>query len=355
VSVEVLPARAAQPAVPPIYHVQARRRVRSYDEGELAKLIRRGKLTGVELVRRDDEEQWQPLNESRIYRREVPDAREAAHLRTLRGLGGHLTGFVIVATVMYTEQAQLPAWMAIWGVVIGMQMLRAVPSAVALMRRRPAEKLPPVDAATRVEEPRQLAGPTNAVAQEAARVRALIEQRGGKDAAQLLGDVDRILKLTADLAARQADLEEQTSESERDSVAAAVAEARARVERAEGEQDRRLFERQLEVVLARDETIAKARRLLERLRVRREVAEHQLKQLRLDLSRAAAAGGLDVPELSSRLQFIRDEVDARGAPSPRGTALRAGTRPPRGRCWPSCSGHPTSAVSARAARRCPGG
>jgi hypothetical protein len=44
--------------------------------------------------------------------------------------------------------------------------------------------------------------------------------------------------------------------------------------------------------------------------VRREVAEHQLKQLRLDLSRGAASG-LDVPELSSRLQFIRYEVDAR--------------------------------------------
>ena len=43
---------------------------------------------------------------------------------------------------------------------------------------------------------------------------------------------------------------------------------------------------------------------------RRELAEHQLKQLRLDLSRSAASG-LDVPELSSRLQFIRDEIDAR--------------------------------------------
>jgi hypothetical protein len=40
------------------------------------------------------------------------------------------------------------------------------------------------------------------------------------------------------------------------------------------------------------------------------VAEHQLKQLRLDLSRGAASS-LDVPELSSRLRFIRDEVDAR--------------------------------------------
>jgi hypothetical protein len=76
------------------------------------------------------------------------------------------------------------------------------------------------------------------------------------------------------------------------------------------DQDRALFERQLDVVQGREEAIVKAVRVLERLRVRRELAEHQLKQLRLDLSRGAASG-LDVPELSSRLEFIRYEVDAK--------------------------------------------
>jgi hypothetical protein len=146
--------------------------------------------------------------------------------------------------------------------------------------------------------------------QEAARVRTLIAEQGGADAARLIAEVDGILKLTAELAARQVDLEEQTSDRERAALATAVADARARLERADLEQDRRLFERQLEVVQGREEAIAKAVRVLERLRVRREVAEHQLKQLRLDLSRGAATG-LDVPELSSRLQFIRYEVDAR--------------------------------------------
>jgi hypothetical protein len=141
-------------------------------------------------------------------------------------------------------------------------------------------------------------------------VRALIEQSGGSDAPRLLADVDGILKLTVELAARQADLEEQTSDHERASLARAVTEARARLERADLPQDRRLFERQLEVLQGREEAIAKAVRVLDRLRVRREVAEHQLKQLRLDLTRGAARD-IDVPELSSRLQFIRYEVDAR--------------------------------------------
>jgi hypothetical protein len=148
------------------------------------------------------------------------------------------------------------------------------------------------------------------VAQEAARVRVLIEQRKGSDTPRLLAEVDGILKLTAELAARQADLEEQTSERERAALSAAVADARARLERADLAQDRRLFERQLEVVQGREQAIEKAMRVLDRLRVRRELAEHQLKQLRLDLSRGAASG-LDIPELSSRLQFIRYEVDAK--------------------------------------------
>jgi hypothetical protein len=141
-------------------------------------------------------------------------------------------------------------------------------------------------------------------------VRALVEERGGKEAPQLLAEVDAIVKREAELAARQADLEEQTSEAERAALGRSAAQARESLERASRAEDRRLYERQLEVLRRREEAIAKATRVLQRLRVRRELAEHQVKQLRLDLSRGAAVS-LDVPELSSRLQRIRHEVDAR--------------------------------------------
>jgi serine/threonine protein kinase len=317
VSVEVLPAKTPPPASPPVYHVQTRRRVRAYDEGELAQLIRRGKLTGVELVRRDDEEQWQPLFESRVYRREVPtlsDPRDAARLRVLRAVGGHFTAFFITSVVMYATQGHFPFWLAIWGAVLAVQAAGAIPAGVNLLQNRRAAEDPArigaVPPAGEAPPPALAARVPSAMEQEAARVRTLIAQQGGTDAARLIAEVDGILKLTAELAARQADLEEQTSDRERAALATAVADARARLERADLEQDRRLFERQLEVVQGREEAIAKAVRVLDRLRVRREVAEHQLKQLRLDLSRGAATG-LDVPELSSRLQFIRYEVDAR--------------------------------------------
>ena len=325
-SPQALPAISAEVVPPPlprqrpsIYHVQEDDKVKSYDEAKLSALLRKGTLTGVELVRQDDEEQWQPLFESRIYRRVVPtsgDPRDAARLRVLRGVVGHFTGFAITGVVMYSTQGHFPFWMAIWGVVLAMQALSAVPTVWPLLRRSTSDRdLPPARPPLPARAPAALPPPMDApvpsaLAQEAARVRALIEQRKGSDPTRLLAEVDGILKLTVDLSAREADLEEQTSDRERDGLARAVAEARARLERADLAQDRRLFERQLEVLEGRQEAIAKAMRVLERLRVRRELAEHQLKQLRLDLSRGAASG-LDIPELSSRLQFIRYEVDAK--------------------------------------------
>src|SRR6185436_17268463 len=186
-SAEVVPARpptTAAPAAPPVYHVQTRRRVKAYDEGELTHLIRRGKLTGVELVRRDDEEQWQPLFESKVYRREVPtltDPRDAARMRVLRAVGGHFTGFFITCVVMYATQGHFPFWLAIWGAVLVAQAASAVPAAWTLLQRRrgPDPRVATFGAAG--PAPR-LASPEavpSAMEQEAARVRALIEQRGG--------------------------------------------------------------------------------------------------------------------------------------------------------------------------------
>jgi serine/threonine protein kinase len=306
-------AQIVPPPLPPdassTYRVQVGNDVKTYPEPKLVTLIRKGKLTGAELARRDDEDDWRPLYDTRVFRREVPtlaDPRIAAGQRVLNAVGAHFMGFVITGIVMFATQGHLPWWMAIWGVVLAMQTLGTLPSALGLLRARRAAELPPPPAAALPPA----TGIPSAVQREAGHVRALIEQRGGAEAARLIAEVDGILNLTGELTAREADLEEQTSDRERTALAAALHAARTRLERAELDQDRRLFERQLEVLQGREEAIAKAVRVLERLRVRREVAEHQLKQLRLDLSRGAASG-LDLPELSSRLQFIRDEVDAR--------------------------------------------
>jgi serine/threonine protein kinase len=321
VSAEVVPPSPPSSA-PAVYHVQtdfgfSRRgggKVRSYDELELTDRIRSGKLTGVELVRREGEEAWAPLFESHIFRREVPNAGdpwEAARWRVLRQVAGHFSSFFIVGAVVFANEGHFPFWLGIWGAVLVAHALRAAPTVIPLLRRRPLEVAAAQRAALPAGAPLPLAaGAPSPIAQEAARVRTLIEQRGGKDAGRLITEVDGIVKLAGELAARQADLEEQTTETERAALRRSAEEARGSLERASRAEDRRLYERQLEVLRRREEAIAKATRVLQRLRVRREMAEHQVKQLRLDLSRGVAVG-LDVPELSSRLQYIRHEVDAR--------------------------------------------
>jgi serine/threonine protein kinase len=323
VSAEVVSApRSSRTGLPTLYHVQTaftrgrpgRGGVRVYDEDELARLIHRGRLTGVELVRRDDEERWQPLYESQVFRREVPsvgDPRDAARWRVLRALSAHFTGFFIVGVVMYSTQGHLPFWMGIWGAVLGLQVVRALPAAWPLLRGRTPTRPPvAVDASRPLPPtPGQAALPSS-IGQEAARVRSLIEERGGKDVPRLLEEVDGIVKLIGELARWETELEEQTSERERSALAGAFSGARAALERASEAQDRRLYQRQLDVLKQREDAIDKAVRVLQRLRVRRDLAEQQLKQLRLDLSRGAAVG-LDIPELSSRLQYIRHEVDAK--------------------------------------------
>lgn len=314
----VPPPLPAEDDKPVRFHVQmGDQKVHSYDEHQLARRIRSGKLSGAELVRREGEEGWQPLYDSTVFRREVPtagDPRDAARWRLLRNLGGHFTGFIIVGIVMFATQGHIPWWMGIWGVVLAGQVASTLPTAWPLLvgRNRDQPAPPKVVVAPPPVPPLPVAVPPapSALAEEAARVRALLERRGGKDTLRLLDEVDGIVKRESELAARQADLEEQTSEKEQASVQEAVSEAEASLDKASQEQDRRLFERQLDVLRKREHAMKKAVRVLERIRVRRDLAQHQLKQLRLDLSRDAALA-LDVPQLSSRLEFIRHEVDAR--------------------------------------------
>ena len=199
ISAEIVPAPPGQsrPAAPAVYHVQTDidfsggsggGKVRSYDELELADKIRSGKLTGVELVRRDDEETWQPLFESHVFRREVPnvgDPREAARRRVLRQVGGHFGSFFLVAGIMFAAEGHFPFWLGIWGAFLALHALKAAPTVIALLQRQGLERGPaaagpalPAGVARQLPPPKEAGAAPSPITQEAARVRTLIEQRG---------------------------------------------------------------------------------------------------------------------------------------------------------------------------------
>lgn len=79
--------------------------------------------------------------------------------------------------------------------------------------------------------------------------------------------------------------------------------------RTDDPEDRALRRRQLEVLRDRVESEERARRTLDRLRIRESLARQQLRQLRLDLVRADAQQVVP-DELGGRLEQIRIEVEA---------------------------------------------
>ena len=92
-----------------------------------------------------------------------------------------------------------------------------------------------------------------------------------------MAEVDAIVKRMHDLAVKHRDLSEQTSPEERDALQDTLKEAERNLVAADNANDRRLYQRQTEVVRQRSEAIDKALGVLGRLKVRQDVAEQQIK------------------------------------------------------------------------------
>jgi hypothetical protein len=314
----VVPAPALARALVPVesptgdYHIQTEDGTRRMRENKLRRKLRRGALSGLEMVRRDGEDVWVPLHDRRVFREEVPtgsDPREAARWRVVRGFGGHLAAFAGVGVGMTLMLGEVPFWMAFWGIGLITHAFQTAPAVIGLIRRSEVRLPGPGDAGARALGPGAVSGPSASFVAEVERVRGLVTSRPASERKDLLAEIDRLVSSVSGLIEKERDLEEQTSPTEVSEVRQALQEAEAKLAAAGSKVDRQLFRRQVDVLSSRRKAIDTALVQLERMRVRREMAEHQLKQLRLDLSQAEARR-MDTPELSSRILRIRHEVDA---------------------------------------------
>jgi serine/threonine protein kinase len=288
-----------------VYQLDSGGRLRTLSEERLRRGLRQNRYSGLEMVKREGEDVWVPLHETRVFRQEVPQGRNPADWaarRRVAKFAEHLAVYLTFGLVWFFAKGEVPFWMGFWAIGLVAQATGALPAALSLWRSRKA-----LAEGTRVEPRPDLL--SEGFRDEVERVRGLLERRGGENKADLLKEIDGIVERMRDLASKRRDLEEQTGVEERERLEKTESEAAARLDRALGARDRSLYEKQLAVVRERRQTIDKALKVLEQIRVRQDVAEHQVKQLRLDLSRAEASSG-SIPELSSRLQDIRHEVDA---------------------------------------------
>jgi serine/threonine protein kinase len=287
-------------------------KTKSVTEDRLRKRLRKNRYSGAELIRQKGEVEWIPLYQSAVFRQEVPyrgDPTDWARKRKLKEFFRHAACFVGMGITWFLWQGEIPMWMGFWGIGLAAHAINTVPAALPLWRRN--RELAGTKANVMHEVQNEL--PDGLLSQsfrdEVDRVQELLKKRGGEDADSLAGEVDGIVDRITTLATKHRDLSEQTSPEEREELAKTVEEAERKLIAATTADDRRLFQRQFDVLRQRQRAIGKALVVIERLAVRQDVAEHQIRQLRLDLSRADASSA-SVPELTSRLQDIRHEVDA---------------------------------------------
>ena len=288
-------------------------KTKSVTEERLRKRLRRNRYSGTELIRQKGEMEWIPLYESAVFRQEVPvrgDPADWMRKRKVTDFVCHAATFVCVGAGWYLTLGEVPLFMGFWGIGLGVHAINTAPAALPLWRRNKelqAPKTAPVIEETNAALPDGVL--SQSFLDEVARVKELLKKRGGEDADSLVEEVDGIVARITTLATKHRDLSEQTSPEERERLAKTVEGAERKLIEATTTDDRRLFQRQFDVLRQREQAIGKALVVVERLAVRQDVAEQQIKQLRLDLSRADASSA-SVPELTSRLQDIRHEVEA---------------------------------------------
>ncbi len=285
---------------------------RSISERRLRRKLRRNRFSGDEMIRRGDEGEWVRLYESDIFSQEVPYTGDPAVWVSKRKIADflrHACTFVTFGIAWYVFRGEVPVWMGFWGIGLAFHAMGTLPAALPLLRRK--RELTAPQTTELPEAPAALPDsllPASFL-EEVERVKELLTRRGGAETTPLVAEVDAIVSRMRDLALKHRDLSEQTSPEERAALRETSEEAERNLVAADNANDRRLYQRQVEVVRQRSEAIEKALGVLGRLKVRQDVAEQQIKQLRLDLTRGEASSA-SVPKLTSRLSDIRHEVDA---------------------------------------------
>ncbi len=111
--------------------VQKGREVLTLSDEKLRKQLRGNDLSGTELARREDREEWAPLHDYAVFAEEVPhvgDPATAASKRQLLGLAAHAGIFVVVGCIV-----SFPWWLAIWGLFLGGHAVRSLSAARHLL------------------------------------------------------------------------------------------------------------------------------------------------------------------------------------------------------------------------------
>jgi len=299
------------------YFLQKDGKVVEWPEHKFRRKLRKGGFSGMELVRHEDDEEWSPLYELPIYSEEVPhlgDPRTAAQRKVARGFGWHLVVYLVVTNFIFGALS-IPA--AIWGLFLLGHAAKALPVTWSLVREGRllssggnAKALTSGAAELQPGAPVVQALPAaKGFDADLQAVRAALGRRSGPHTEPMLAELDRVAQTVKDLRDKISRLSALLEIEDREDLERQREVAQRSLSAAVESEDRELRERQVQVLRDRVEAEERARRTLERLRIRQSLAEQQVRQLRLDLLRAEAREAAP-DDLGGRLEQIRIELEA---------------------------------------------
>ena len=102
-------------------------KVREWNESTVRRKLRKGKLTGIELVLEPGSEDWRPLHSTPLYAQVVPhvgDSEQAALGRVSGSFFSHAASFAIVITGFTIATGTVPLWAAWWGIGLAFHGLK---------------------------------------------------------------------------------------------------------------------------------------------------------------------------------------------------------------------------------------
>lgn len=277
--------------------------VKKLTERKLRNSLKSGDLSGLELCRAEDEEAWGPLYARSLYQQEIPvvgDPYQTAKNRVLGGLKKHAFTFAIMSIVFTLWQGSVPFWLGFWALGLAFHAYSALTQAGQKAIGDPAREGVPASHTYK----RQSADPLDA---EAEAIEKLVGQLDAPNKASVVAQVKALVATVRAAEAREQDLERQTSEGERAKVRAELAGAEANVQK--GGADVAVFEQQVGALKDRLKAIDDATQARAVLLAKRSVAISQLKQLRLELSRASA-NQTALADLADRLEDVQLELSA---------------------------------------------
>lgn len=297
--------------------IQKGSEVLTLTDEKLRKQLRGNDLSGTELARRENRDDWAPLHDYPVFAEEVPhvgDAASAASRRQLMSFAAHAALFVVLGCIM-----GWPWFMALWGIALSGHALRSVPAARQLFGRPPRRARASTSTRTRGNTA-SLSGERSA--EESLRhdpfldeldvaIRELQATLDGSPGGMTdPPDLERIRTAARQAHGRRVALLDLVDTRLQTKLEGDLGQVRRDAGEAPDQRTAETFDAEARAIAERLAAMRGAFAAAERLRSRESALLHQLRGARLDLLSAGITDLPVAPALTPKLDRLRGELEA---------------------------------------------